>query len=50
MMEYIKQHTKELYFIAAILFMIAYAISKDLIYVVLGCTNILFGVKHKKEK
>lgn len=47
-MNFIKK-TSNLYFIAAILFFIVSVIEKSVIWTVLGCANVVFGINYKKR-
>ena len=48
-MKFIKEHTKEIYFITAILMFIVSFIEKSSIWAILGCANVAFGVSYSKK-
>lgn len=49
-MDFLKNHTKELYFVAAILMFIVGIIENSTVWTILGCANVVLGINYRKEK
>lgn len=48
-MKFIKEHTKEIYFIASVLMFIVAFMQKSTIWAILGCANVVFGINYGKK-